>query len=37
MFGLTWGLGACFVLFPDQLVATFGKISIANPLFILAV
>ena len=36
-FGLMWGLGACFALFPAQLTAVFGKISVANPLFILAV
>jgi hypothetical protein len=32
-----WGLGACFALFPAQLTAVFEKISVANPLFILAV
>jgi membrane protease YdiL (CAAX protease family) len=36
-FGLTWGLGACFFLFPAQLTAAFGKVSVTNPLFILAV
>ena len=36
-FALTWGLGACFAMFPTQLTAIFGKVSIANPLFILAV
>jgi len=36
-FGLTWGLGACFALFPSQLEALFGKPSLGNPLFILAV
>jgi membrane protease YdiL (CAAX protease family) len=36
-FGLTWGLGACFFLFPAQLTAVFGKVSVTNPLFILAV
>lgn len=36
-FGLTWGLGVCFALFPAQLTALFGKVSITNPLFILAV
>ena len=36
-FGLTWGLGACFALFSAQLIAVFGKISVTNPLFILAV
>src|ERR1035437_1821067 len=28
-FGLMWGLGACFALFPAQLTAVFGKISVA--------
>jgi CAAX protease family protein len=36
-FGLTWGLGVCFALFPAQLTAMFGKVSVTNPLFILAV
>lgn len=36
-FGFTWGLGACFGMFPAQLTAVFGKMSVANPLFILAV
>jgi membrane protease YdiL (CAAX protease family) len=36
-FGLTWGLGACFALFPAQLTAVFGKVSVTNPLFMLAV
>jgi membrane protease YdiL (CAAX protease family) len=36
-FGLTWGLGACFAMFPAQLTAVFGKVSVTNPLFILAV
>jgi hypothetical protein len=36
-FGLTWGLGACFALFPAQLTAAFGKVSVTNPLFIVAV
>jgi membrane protease YdiL (CAAX protease family) len=36
-FGLTWGLGACFALFPAQLTAVFGKVSVTNPLFIVAV
>jgi membrane protease YdiL (CAAX protease family) len=36
-FGLTWGLGVCFALFPTQLTAMFGKVSMTNPLFILAV
>ena len=36
-FGLTWGLGACFALFPAQLTAVFDKVSVTNPLFMLAV
>jgi len=36
-YGLTWGLGACFALFSAQLMAVFGKVSVTNPLFILAV
>lgn len=36
-FGLTWGLGACFALFPAQLIAVSGKVSVTNPLFMLAV
>jgi membrane protease YdiL (CAAX protease family) len=36
-FAITWGLGACFALFPNQLKAVFGPVSISNPLFILAV
>jgi hypothetical protein len=36
-FTITWGLGACYALFPDRLVALFGPISNTNPLFYLAV
>jgi membrane protease YdiL (CAAX protease family) len=36
-FGLTWGLAALLFLFYDQIVAIFGEVSPANPLFILAV
>jgi len=36
-FGLTWGLGACFAIFPAQLTTVFGTVSVTNPLFILAV
>ncbi len=36
-FGLTWGLAAVLFLFYDQVVAIFGEVSMANPLFILAV
>ena len=36
-FGLTWGIVALVILFTDQVVALFGEMSMANPLFILAV
>jgi membrane protease YdiL (CAAX protease family) len=36
-FGLTWGIAALLILFPDQIAAIFGEMSISNPLFILAV
>jgi membrane protease YdiL (CAAX protease family) len=36
-FGLTWGLAALMLLFPDQLQALFGEMSYTNPLFVLAV
>ncbi len=36
-FAITWGLGACFALFPAQLKAVFGEITPANPLFFVAV
>lgn len=36
-FGLTWGIAALFVLFPDQSEAIFGELGYTNPLFILAV
>ncbi len=36
-FGLTWGLAAILIMFYDQVVAIFGKVSSTNPLFILAV
>ncbi|MGH2458981.1 MAG: CPBP family glutamic-type intramembrane protease [Chloroflexota bacterium] len=36
-FGLTWGIGACFILFPAPIGAFFGPPSVSNPLFILAV
>jgi membrane protease YdiL (CAAX protease family) len=36
-FGLTWGLAALLILFYDQIVAIFGEINAANPIFILAV
>ena len=36
-FGLTWSVVALLILFPTQLTALFGDLSISNPLFILAV
>ncbi len=36
-FGLTWGLAAIAILFPDQIAAIFGEIGLTNPLVILAV
>jgi membrane protease YdiL (CAAX protease family) len=36
-FSITWGIGACFALFPERLVALFGEMSVANPLFLIAV
>ncbi len=36
-FGLTWGIAALLILFPDQITAVVGEISMSNPLFILAV
>jgi membrane protease YdiL (CAAX protease family) len=36
-FGLTWGLAALLVLFPNQIEAISGELSYTNPLFILAV
>jgi membrane protease YdiL (CAAX protease family) len=36
-FGLTWGLAALLIFFYDQIVAIFGEINAANPIFILAV
>lgn len=36
-FGLTWGIAALLILFPDRLTALFGELSLTNPLFILAV
>lgn len=37
VFGLSWGLGALYALFPKQLVAIFGPVSGANPVFLVAV
>ena len=36
-FGLTWGIAALLILFPDQIIALFGELSTSHPLFILAV
>jgi membrane protease YdiL (CAAX protease family) len=36
-FAITWGIGACYALFPDHVIAAFGPISHSNPLFYLAV
>jgi uncharacterized protein len=36
-FGLSWGLMALYMLFPDQITAVFGEVGYSNPLFILAV
>lgn len=36
-FGLTWGIATIFILFTDQVTATFGEMGLRNPLFILAV
>lgn len=36
-FGLTWGIAALLILFPDQLASIFGELSNRNLLFILAV
>ena len=36
-FGLTWGIAAILILFPDQIAAIFGEIDLGNPLVILAV
>jgi membrane protease YdiL (CAAX protease family) len=36
-FGLTWGIAAALILFPERLEAIFGAVGYTNPLFILAV
>src|SRR5271163_4116236 len=36
-FAITWGIGACLVLFHGWLVALFGEMSTAHPLFLIAV
>ena len=35
-FGITWGLGGLYVLFPSQMEAAFGKAAFYHPLFFLA-
>jgi hypothetical protein len=34
-FALTWGLGAALVVFPDQITAVFGELSLTNPLYLI--
>ena len=36
-FGLTWGIAALLILFPEQIATIFGEIGTSNPLVILAV
>ena len=36
-FGLTWGIALLLLLFPEQLISIFGKVSYTNPLYIIAV
>ena len=36
-FAITWGIGALYACFPGQVVALFGPISNASPLFYVAV
>jgi membrane protease YdiL (CAAX protease family) len=36
-FGLTWGIAALAILFPDQIAAIFGETGLSNPLVILAI
>jgi membrane protease YdiL (CAAX protease family) len=36
-FGLTWGIFALLLRFPDQMAAIFGPVSYTNPAFVLAV
>ncbi|MGB5412394.1 MAG: CPBP family intramembrane glutamic endopeptidase, partial [Woeseiaceae bacterium] len=36
-FGLSWGVVALLILFPEQVEAIFGELSAKNPLFMLAV
>ncbi|MFN3972812.1 MAG: CPBP family intramembrane glutamic endopeptidase [Gemmobacter sp.] len=34
-FALTWGLGAALVVFPEQITAIFGALSVTNPLYLI--
>lgn len=36
-FGLTWGIAALLIMFPNQIAAIFGEIGLSNPLVILAI
>ncbi|MGH2616563.1 MAG: CPBP family intramembrane glutamic endopeptidase [Thermomicrobiales bacterium] len=36
-FGLTWGIFALLIRFPEQTTAVFGPVGYTNPLFVLAV
>lgn len=36
-FGLTWGLAALFLLFPDRITALFGEPGLSNPLVVVAI
>jgi len=36
-FGLTWGIAAVVILFPDEVTAIFGEMGMTNPLFLCAV
>jgi uncharacterized protein len=33
-FALTWGLGASLMVFPKQITALFGELSVTNPLYL---
>ena len=37
VFGLTWSIMGAAIVFPDNMTALFGEISLTNPLFLLAV
>lgn len=36
-FGLTWGIAALLILFPDPITAIFGELDFTNPVYILAI